>query len=148
MLYRHGEKHCLWTKIRGRRRILCEGGDLGYFLCPCSIVMILLIKSCWSHFGRGMSFRRGAVCRSWLIASALTRRRKRSPSALRKTLVRSLCPAACHLPTPTPSPGQNERVVKCFYHSSSGSLKPGVVRKLNSENKGSKILAFVQALML
>lgn len=30
-------------KLEGRRHILCEGGDLGYFLCPCSIVMIDLI---------------------------------------------------------------------------------------------------------
>jgi hypothetical protein len=48
-------------KLEGRRHILCEGGDLGYFLCPCSIVMILLIMSCWNQFGRGMSFWEGAV---------------------------------------------------------------------------------------
>lgn len=33
-------------KLEGRRGILCEGGDLGYFFCPRFIAMILLIKSC------------------------------------------------------------------------------------------------------
>lgn len=102
VLYRHGKKHCLWTEIRGKKCSLWRWW-FGLFLGPRSIVMILLIKSCWTQFSRGMSFWTGAVCRHWLITTGLTWRKKHSTQNSPNITREDVFPGVHHLPPAQPT---------------------------------------------
>lgn len=103
VFYRHGKKHCLWAEIRGEEKCSLWRWWFGLFLGPRSIVMILLIKFCWTQFGRGMSFWTGAVCRHWLITTGLTWKKKHSTQNFPSITRENVFPDVHHLPPAQPT---------------------------------------------